>query len=85
MDIPELNYFVSQALMVMLVLSLPTVAACAAVGVLVGLVQGLTQIQDQTISFALRLITCVVTLAATSRWFGIELHSFTLEVFDKIA
>ena len=85
MELDQLVYFISQALVIMLMLSLPTVFVGAIVGLLVGLFQGLTQIQDQTISFALRLVASVVTMALTSRWLGIELHRFTIDVFDRIS
>ncbi len=85
MDSSELIYLTSQALILVLLLSMPTVGVGALVGLLVGLFQGLTQIQDQTLSFALRLVASMVALMFTARWLGIELHRFAISVFDKIA
>lgn len=85
MDEANLIYYTSQSLILVLLLSLPTVAIAAIVGLLVGLFQGLTQIQDQTISFAFRLVAVVLTIVLTARWLGIELHNFTLNMFNAIS
>ncbi len=85
MNESELIYLTSQALILVLLLSLPTVGVGALVGLLVGLFQGLTQIQDQTLSFALRLVATMTTLMLTARWLGIELQRFSTHVFDQIA
>ncbi len=81
----QLIYHTSQALMLILTLSMPTVLAAALVGLLVGLFQALTQIQDQTLSFAFRLIAVIVVMAVTARWLGSELHNFAIEMFNSIS
>ena len=85
MNASELIYITSQAMILVLLLSLPTVGVGALVGLLVGLFQGLTQIQDQTLSFAARLIATFVMMIFTARWLGIQLHRFTVDMFDRIA
>jgi type III secretion protein S len=84
MNSTEIVYLSSQALKLMLMLSLPVVLTGAVIGLTVGLLQGLTQIQDQTISFALRLIGSMVMLMFTSRWMGNELYKFTIDIFERI-
>ncbi len=81
----DVAYYLSRGAMLVLLLSLPAVGVTALVGLVVGLLQGLTQIQDQTVSFALRLTACALTLIVTARWMGSELVSFTHEVFDLMA
>lgn len=81
----DVGYYLGRGILLVLLLSLPTVGATALVGLLVGLFQGLTQIQDQTISFALRLVAAVLTLLWTSRWIGQELTAFAHEVFEMMA
>jgi len=85
MDVTDFLFLTSQSLILVLLLSLPIVGVAAFVGLMVGLLQGLTQIQDQTISFALRLIASFAVLALTARWMGSELVLFTGAIFDKIA
>ncbi|HUM95842.1 MAG TPA: type III secretion system export apparatus subunit SctS [Candidatus Competibacter sp.] len=80
----EIIAYASKALMLVLLLSLPPIIVAALVGTLVSLVQALTQIQEQTISFAFKLIAVVVTLALIARWLGIEIFNYALGIFDAI-
>ena len=48
---------------VILLLSMPAIVVASVVGVLFSLFQALTQIQEQTLSFAIKLIAVGVTLA----------------------
>ncbi|MFT5083249.1 MAG: type III secretion protein S [Lentisphaeria bacterium] len=85
MNSPDIIYLASETLKLILILSMPTVLTGAVIGLSVGLLQGLTQIQDQTISFALKLVGSMIALGLSVRWMGIELYKFTIIVFDKIA
>ena len=64
------------ALMLTLYLSLPAVLAAAIIGLGVGLIQALTQIQDQTIQHALKLVGVVVVMIITAGWVGGELQAY---------
>ena len=55
-------------MMMALVLGMPVLLAGLAVAVLVGLLQALTQIQDQTISFISKLVAMVVALGLCLPW-----------------
>ncbi len=84
MDQSEILHFTSQALYLVLVLSLPPVVVAAAVGTLVSLVQALTQIQEQTLGFVAKLIAVIVTIFATVGWLGHELYAFAELALLKI-
>ena len=84
MNYAEILHYAAQMLWLVLILSLPTVLVAAAVGTLVSLVQALTQIQEQTLSFACKLVAVVVTLFATSGWLGHELYTFADMTLLKI-
>lgn len=75
----------SNVLWLVLLLSLPVVVVASAVGVLVSLVQALTQVQDQTIQFLIKLVAVCVTLVATYHWMGAALMSYTIATFDQIS
>jgi len=77
------SYF-TQALYLVLWLSLPPIAVGALVGTLFSLFQALTQIQEQTLSFGIKLIAVGVTLLLTARWMGGELFNFTAQIFDVL-
>lgn len=81
MEEAEILNLTSRALMLVLMLSLPPIVVAAGVGVLVSLVQALTQIQEQTLGFAIKLIAVVITLFATASWLGSTLLEYTLLIF----
>ena len=53
-------------------------------GTLFSLFQALTQIQEQTLSFAIKLIAVFATILLTARWLSGELYNFTLSIFDLL-
>lgn len=84
MNEAEIVNHAAEALILVLILSLPPIVVAAAVGVFVSLIQALTQIQEQTISFVFKLIAVIVVLLATTGWLGAELFSYATVSFDRI-
>lgn len=84
MDISDILSFTSQTLLLILYLSLPPIVAAAGVGTLVALLQALTQIQEQTLSFAIKLFVVVLVVYGTAAWLGGELFNFADRIFDSI-
>jgi type III secretion protein S len=76
--------YMTEALYLVLWLSLPPIAVASIVGVLFSLFQALTQIQEQTLSFAIKLIAVFATILLTARWLSGELYNFTVSVFDVL-
>lgn len=72
------------ALVLVMWLSLPAIIAATAVGLLVGLFQALTQIQDQTLPHGLKLVAVTIALVLTSYSLAGSLVAFTTEIFDQI-
>ncbi|MFM0515325.1 type III secretion system export apparatus subunit SctS [Paraburkholderia sp. RL17-373-BIF-A] len=75
----------SELLWLVLILSLPTVLVASVVGILISLVQALTQVQDQTVPFLVKLVATCLTLAMSYRWTGDALFIYTERCFDLIA
>jgi type III secretion HrpO family protein len=82
MDQSHIIEYTFKALMLVLFLSLPPIIVASAIGVLLSLIQAVTQIQEQTLQFGLKLIAVVVTIVVTARWAGHELIVFTTNVFE---
>lgn len=78
----DLVSYMTQALYLVLWLSLPPIAVAAIVGTLFSLFQALTQIQEQTLSFAIKLIAVFATLMLMARWISGEIYNYTVSVFD---
>ena len=76
--------FFTQALYLVLWLSLPPIVVGSVVGTLFSLFQALTQIQEQTLSFGIKLIAVSATILLTARWVGGEMFNFTVQIFDSI-
>lgn len=72
----------SKALILVLVLSMPPILVATFVGLLVSLLQALTQIQEQTLGFAIKLICVTIVLALTTYWIGGELYAYTEYLFS---
>jgi type III secretion HrpO family protein len=74
----------AQTMILVLVLSLPPIITATLTGLLVSVLQALTQIQEQTLSFAVKLIVVTITLLLTSYWIGGELINFTLRILTLL-
>jgi type III secretion protein S len=69
------------AMLLVLILSMPPIIVATVIGVLVSLIQALTQIQEQTLGFAVKLVAVVVTLFAIAPWLGDQLREYTVMLF----
>lgn len=68
-----------------LLLSAPAVLAAAVVGLVVSVLQAATQVQEQTLSIAPKIVAVYVALAITGGWLLAELVAFARSVFGSIA
>ncbi|WP_251977512.1 type III secretion system export apparatus subunit SctS [Salinicola avicenniae] len=73
-----------QGMTLVVLLSAPALIAAVLAGVLISLVQGMMQIQDQTLPFGIKLLAVSVTLAATARWVGVELIELANHAFEQL-
>jgi len=79
----DITSYLVQALYLTLALSMPTILVAAIVGTLFSLLQALTQIQEQTLSFAVKLIAVGLVLFLTAGWMGSEMVLYTNSVFSQ--
>jgi type III secretion protein S len=78
-----LNFF-RQGLMLAVMLSAPPLLIAAACGMVVSLLQAVTQIQDQTLPYVVKLVAVAGTLAVMGRWIGVELIQLTNLAFTLL-
>jgi type III secretion protein S len=76
--------YVKQSLLLVLILSAPAVVTASVVGLLIAFLQAVTQVQDQTISYGIKLIAAVIAIAVASNKMGGELLSFADQMFASI-
>ena len=75
--------FLNQTLYLTLWLSMPVIVVAAVIGTLFALFQALTQIQEQTLSFAIKLVAVGVMLFFTARWMGGEIFNYSISIFEN--
>ena len=67
-----------------LLLTAPVVAISLVVGLLISIAQTVTSIQEQTLSFAPRIIAVVVLLMWMANWYLVTLQNYTSKVFMQM-
>ena len=82
MNIDEVVRYTSQAMVLCLLISLPSVAASALIGLVVAFFQAVTSLQDQSIAYAVKLLVVGAVLALTAAWSGAQLVSFSRALID---
>lgn len=75
-----LIYAGNKALYLILVLSSGPIAVATLVGLLIGLFQTVTQLQEQTLPFGVKLLAVSLTLFMLSGWYGSQLTGFAQEL-----
>ena len=73
-----------QALITTLTLIAPILIVAILLGLLIGVLQAMTQVQDQTISYIPKLICILLALCYSLPWMFEQLLSFTGNVFQSV-
>ena len=79
----QLLDYAQTCLLLILRLSLIPIVVATVIGVIVSLLQALTQIQEQTLGFAVKLIAISLTIMLAAHWMGGELLLFTQDIFTN--
>ncbi|MBA3602710.1 MAG: type III secretion system export apparatus subunit SctS [Parachlamydiaceae bacterium] len=70
-----------QGLLLILILSAPPILISMFFGIIVAIFQAATQIQEQTLSFTIKLVAVTLTLMFMGGWLGGQIMSFALDIF----
>jgi flagellar biosynthesis protein FliQ len=82
---PETVMTIGQrALEITLMLSAPLLLTALVIGLLVGVIQAATQINEMTLSFIPKLIAMAVALVVAGPWMLKLMISYTRELFESI-
>lgn len=82
---PELIMEISkEAIMTLILMSLPLLLVALIVGLTISLFQALTQIQEPTLSFVPKIIAIFLTLFLTLGYMGNKMHHFSEEIANYI-
>lgn len=81
----QLLEYAQKCLIIILQLSLIPIIVATVLGLLVSLLQALTQIQEQTLGFAVKLIAISLTIMVCASWMGGEILTYTQQIFQRFA
>ena len=73
-----------QTLMLMLVLSIPVLVAGLVIGLFISVMQAVTQIQEQTLSFVPKIIGMVLIAIISMPWMLAKLMAFSVQMFGPL-
>jgi flagellar biosynthesis protein FliQ len=73
-----------EAIVITLLISSPILLAGMAVGLIVGLAQALTQIQEQTVAFVPKLVIMILGLSLCLPWLITRMIEYTQELILNI-
>lgn len=79
-EIYQLTY---QALMLILILSGPPILISTMLGLFVAVFQAATQIQEQTLSFMVKLFAVILTLLFMGGWLGAQILQFANNIMQN--
>ena len=83
MNQAQLLDYAQTCLLLILKLSLIPIIVATVIGIIVSLLQALTQIQEQTLGFAVKLVAISITLLAASSWMGGQMLLYTPDIFKN--
>jgi len=79
----EIVYITQEALYLVLLCSGPPVVISLVVGLIIAVFQATTQIQEQTLTFAPKMVVVFGVLALMGSWMGALLLGFASRVFER--
>jgi flagellar biosynthetic protein FliQ len=83
-DIESIIRVLKEGLLLVLLLSIGPMMASLVTGLVVSVLQAVTQVQEPTLSYVPKLIAVFATLAALGGWMLALIVHFTQVVFDNI-
>lgn len=84
MNASDLVLLSAETLYLVLVVSMPALVASLVVGLGLGVLQAVTQVQEQTLTFVPKLVAVAAVLALMGGWMTGELVRFTTELWTAI-
>ncbi|WP_242394649.1 type III secretion system export apparatus subunit SctS [Anaeromyxobacter oryzisoli] len=85
---PVLLHLGREALLLVLLVSAPPLGAALLVGIVVGVLQAATQVQEQSVAVVPRLVAVLGALAIAAPWIGARVVRFAaacLELVPRVA
>ena len=78
-------HYVNQALWIAFLVAAPVVAVTMAIGLVLGFIQAVFQLQDQALPFGVKLVAVTLVLIALGSWQSGMMIQFSNAMIDLIA
>lgn len=72
-----------EALLLILIISGPPILFASIIGIFVAIFQAATQIQEQTLAFAIKMLAVMGTVIIMGGWLGALIHQFASQIFNN--
>lgn len=76
----DMVYAANKAVYLVILLSAAPIAVATFVGLIIGLLQTITQVQEQTLPFGIKLVSVFVCLLITMGWMGDKILVYVKEM-----
>ena len=81
MTVDQATDLVREAMRLMLIISAPVLAAALIVGLIISVVQAVTQIQEQTLTFVPKIVGMTIVAILVAPWAATMLMDFARRMF----
>ncbi len=76
-------HLAQQAIILTVLVSAPPIGAALAVGLVLAVFQALTQIQEQTVQMAAKIVAVFGTILLFGYWMAAQVYRFALYIFEN--
>lgn len=84
MSLGTVTALIRDGVFLVLKLSSPILIAALVVGLIVAIIQAVTSIQEQTLTFVPKLLVILIALVLLGSWMFDSLRSYTVSLFEMI-
>ncbi|MBQ0166030.1 MAG: flagellar biosynthesis protein FliQ [Treponema sp.] len=84
MSIGDLVTLMREGVLEVLVITTPVLGAALIIGLIIAILQAVTSIQEQTLTFVPKLFAILAVLALLGSWMFASLRGYTINLFNMI-
>lgn len=84
MSIGDLVQLMREGVLEVLVITAPVLGAALIIGLIIAILQAVTSIQEQTLTFVPKLFAILAVLALLGSWMFSSLRGYTINLFNMI-
>ncbi|MBQ4555851.1 MAG: flagellar biosynthesis protein FliQ [Spirochaetaceae bacterium] len=84
MSLGTVTALIRDGVFLVLKLSSPILISALVVGLIVAIIQAVTSIQEQTLTFVPKLLVILIALVLLGSWMFASLRSYTVSLFEMI-